>query len=86
MGQYSEAVAWLMWGLGFVGCCGVHRCYLGKVSTGFLYFFTEGMCWLGQIADAIQLTEMVKEANGNKHSHTVTVVVVRPDLYRRLTV
>ena len=62
--------------MGLFGCCGLHRIYLGKVGTGVLWFITEGLCWLGQIVDAFQLTEMVKEANGHKHSHTVTVVVV----------
>lgn len=35
----------------FLGGLGVHRFYVGKIGTGFLYLFTCGLCGIGWIVD-----------------------------------
>ena len=39
----------------FLGVLGIHRFYVGKVKTGFLYLFTYGLCGIGWIVDIIMI-------------------------------
>lgn len=41
--------------LGFFGLAGIHRMYVGKVGTGFLFFITYGFFCLGTILDLISI-------------------------------
>lgn len=43
--------AFLFWCLCFIGICGAHRFYTGRVWTGLLWFFTLGFLYIGQIID-----------------------------------
>ena len=54
------AIAYVLWGFGFFGFCGVHRFYLGKPITGFLWLFSGGLCFIGQLIDLFLIPGMVK--------------------------
>lgn len=51
----SVLAGYLLWGAGFVGLCGLHRFYTGRIWTGLLWFFTGGLFFVGQIVDAFLL-------------------------------
>ena len=57
-------VAYALWALGWFGLCGLHRFYLGRTGTGLLWLFTFGMCGWGTLFDAVFMSRMVREANG----------------------
>lgn len=59
----TTATARLLWFLGLLGICGLHRLYTGRVGTGLLWLFTFGLLGLGQLADFGQLGAMVRAAN-----------------------
>jgi TM2 domain-containing membrane protein YozV len=56
-------MAYLLWALGWFFVCGIHRFYLGKPLTGLLWFFTGGLCLVGQIVDVFLIPGMVEQAN-----------------------
>jgi TM2 domain-containing membrane protein YozV len=56
-------MAYLLWALGWLGFCGIHRFYVGKPLTGLLWFFTGGLCLVGQIVDVFLIPGMVEKAN-----------------------
>ena len=35
----------------FLGILGIHRCYVGKTNTGFLFGFTYGLFFIGWLVD-----------------------------------
>lgn len=39
----------------FLGALGVHRFYVGKIGTGFLWLVTLGFCGIGEIVDFIMI-------------------------------
>jgi len=43
------------------GICGAHKFYLRQVGMGILYFFTGGLCLIGQVIDIIQLATMSQQ-------------------------
>eukprot|EP00013_Stygamoeba_regulata_P025978 CAMPEP_0177648704 /NCGR_PEP_ID=MMETSP0447-20121125/10970_1 /TAXON_ID=0 /ORGANISM="Stygamoeba regulata, Strain BSH-02190019" /LENGTH=258 /DNA_ID=CAMNT_0019151363 /DNA_START=177 /DNA_END=953 /DNA_ORIENTATION=+ len=53
--------------LGAIGCCGLHRCYLGWNLRGFLMWITLGFCIVGQILDYRRLRPLVDRANEGGH-------------------
>jgi hypothetical protein len=56
--------AYLLWGLGFFGLCGVHRFYLGRPVSGAIWFFTFGGFFIGQfIVDPFLIPSLVRERN-----------------------
>jgi TM2 domain-containing membrane protein YozV len=59
----SVAVALLLWCLCFLGLCGLHRIYVGRVGTGILWLLTLGLLGVGQLIDLFLLGSMVKIAN-----------------------
>ena len=62
----SLLIAYLMWGLGFVGIGGMHRFYLGQNGMGIALLVTFGGCGIGQLLDVSSLSDRVKIANGEK--------------------
>lgn len=62
-GEYSVAIAYLLWFLGGFGTLGLHRIYLGKISTAILWFFTGGLMFGGAIYDFLTLARQVEDCN-----------------------
>eukprot|EP01094_Clydonella_sp_ATCC50884_P011912 TRINITY_DN2175_c0_g1_i1.p2 TRINITY_DN2175_c0_g1~~TRINITY_DN2175_c0_g1_i1.p2 ORF type:complete len:219 (-),score=39.53 TRINITY_DN2175_c0_g1_i1:398-1015(-) len=60
---YNVAVAWLLWLTCFWGCFGLHRCYTGRWCSGIIWFFTAGLCLVGQVLDMCCIYSMVDDAN-----------------------
>jgi TM2 domain-containing membrane protein YozV len=60
---YSNGVAYLLWLLGLLGFCGIHRFYVGKPLTGLLWLFTGGLLLVGQFIDLLLIPGMVDRAN-----------------------
>lgn len=60
---YSVPVAYLLWFIGGLGALGLHRFYLRKVGTGFLWFLTGGLAMFGSVYDFLTLPRQVTEAN-----------------------
>jgi len=61
--EYSAGVAFLLWLSCLLGLCGLHRFYLGKPISGFLYLVTFGFFGIGQIIDLARLDTMVETAS-----------------------
>jgi TM2 domain-containing membrane protein YozV len=59
----SIVVAYLLWGLVFLGFAGIHRFYAGKWISGLIWLFTGGLFLLGQVIDVILIPGMIREAN-----------------------
>jgi len=53
-------VSYLLWFAGFFFAPGLHRLYNGKILTGFLWFFTFGLLWVGQFIDLFHVRGMVE--------------------------
>ena len=60
---YSVPVAYLLWFIGGLGALGLHRFYLRKVGTGFVWFLTGGLAMFGSVYDFLTLRKQVFEAN-----------------------
>lgn len=59
----STGVAFLLWCLCFLGLCGLHRIYVGRVGTGILWLLTLGLLGIGQLIDLFLLGSMVRISN-----------------------
>ncbi len=60
-GRYDYPLAWLL--LTFLGLLGIHRFYLGKIGTGFIYLITGGLFGIGWLYDFCTLNQQVDELN-----------------------
>ena len=50
----------------FGGYLGLHRFYVGKNGTGFLYLFTLGLFGIGSLVDLIKIAKgTFRDASGN---------------------
>lgn len=58
-----SSIAYLLWGLGFVGICGVHRMYLGQYNLGVAMLLTFGLCGVGQLIDVGTISKLVDDVN-----------------------
>lgn len=64
------AVAYLLWALAFLalplglpGLNGIHRLYCRKPLSGALWFFSFGLCGIGQLVDGFLIPSLVESAN-----------------------
>ena len=60
-GRLDYTAAWIL--LTFLGFFGVHRMYMGKWITGFIYLLTGGIFGLGYLYDLWTLNTQVSEIN-----------------------
>jgi TM2 domain-containing membrane protein YozV len=94
--MYSSLLAYFLWCGCLVGFCGIHRFYLNRWLTGFLWLFTFGLLGFGQLIDLFIIPTMVWEENaslrryyGNRNQNvntnlnTVNVVVVHEPQRKR---
>ena len=58
----DTGLAYLFWLVSFAGISGLHRFYLGKPLSGFLYFITVGFFGIGTIVDGFRMPELVRRA------------------------
>ncbi len=61
--ELNKGVAYILWALACLGCCGIHRFYLGKYVSGVIYLCTFGLFGLGQFIDLFLISSMVEERN-----------------------
>lgn len=54
------AISYVLWAAFFLGVCGLHRFYNGKIVTGIVWFFTFGLCGIGQVVDLFLIPGMVE--------------------------
>lgn len=59
--EKSTLVAYILFV--FLGAFGVHRFYLGRPWTGFLFFLTSAFVGLGLVWDLFAIPSYVQEAN-----------------------
>ncbi len=59
----DKTPAYLLWCGWLIGLAGLHRIYLGRYFTGFLYLFTWGLFGVGQVIDLFQMTRLVEDEN-----------------------
>ena len=62
----SKLIAYLLWFFGVFGILGFHRIYIGKYTTGIIWFFTGGFFGLGALYDLFSLGTQVKLYNINR--------------------
>jgi TM2 domain-containing membrane protein YozV len=59
----KPSVTFLLWCCGFIGLCGLHRFYVGRTFTGFLWLLTLGLLGFGQLFDLFFIGSMTRQAN-----------------------
>lgn len=62
----SIGTAYALWCFCFIGICGVHRFYSGKIITGFIWLFTGGLLFVGQLIDLALIPGQVDNYNNKK--------------------
>ena len=63
-GRYDYSLAWIL--QTFLGMFGIHRFYLGKIGTGFIWLITGGLFGIGWLYDFCTLNGQVDECNRSK--------------------
>ncbi|MBB6304760.1 TM2 domain-containing membrane protein YozV [Rhizobium leucaenae] len=61
--EKKASIAFVLWLVGLLGACGLHRFYVGRTWTGLLWLFTLGLLGVGQLFDLFFLGSMVRQAN-----------------------
>jgi TM2 domain-containing membrane protein YozV len=60
-GPLNYTLAWIL--VSFLGWCGVHRFYQGKIFTGLIYLCTGGLLGVGWMYDFWTLNQQVHDVN-----------------------
>ena len=63
-GPVNYSVAWIL--LTFLGFFGIHRMYMGKWITGFIYLLTAGLVGLGYLYDFWTLNDQITLVNAKR--------------------
>ena len=63
-GSIDYTAAWVL--LTFLGLFGIHRMYMGKWISGFLYLLTAGIFGLGVLYDFLTLNEQINLINSQE--------------------
>jgi TM2 domain-containing membrane protein YozV len=66
-GSTNYTLAWIL--LTFFGWLGLHRFYMGKIGTGFLYLISFGLFGVGIIYDWWTLNSQISERNRERLSY-----------------
>jgi hypothetical protein len=64
-------LAYLFWLPSLTGIAGLHRFYLGKPVTGFLYVMTLGLFGLGTLYDAFTMPQLVHQARARERRERI---------------
>jgi TM2 domain-containing membrane protein YozV len=64
-------LAYLFWLPSLTGIAGLHRFYLGKPVTGFLYVMTLGLFGLGTLYDAFTMPDLVRQARARERRERI---------------
>ncbi len=67
MKRADLGLAYLFWLPSLTGIAGLHRFYLGKPLTGFLYLITMGLFGFGTFYDALMMPRIVRRARLEDH-------------------
>lgn len=59
----KNGTAYLLWCCSLFGLSGIHRFYLGKPVSGFIYLCTFGLFGIGQLVDLFLIPEIVEDKN-----------------------
>lgn len=73
-------VAYFLWCLSLGGWLGLHRFYLDKPGSAFIWIFTFGMFGAGALYDLFAIPSMVQEYN-HQHGHVDVPQVLPPPGY-----
>jgi TM2 domain-containing membrane protein YozV len=65
-GEIDYTVTWIL--LTFLGIFGIHRFYMGKWLTGFLYLITGGVAGLGVLYDFWTLNDQITLENAARNA------------------
>ena len=63
----SSSTAYILWLLGLLGFCGIHRFYADKPISGIVWLLTGGLCFVGQFIDLVLVPTMIDEVNIKRH-------------------
>jgi len=67
----STGIAYFLWVISVFGLLGLHRFYLGKFGTGFLWLFTGGCLGIGALIDLFTLANQVEKHNSKANAPIV---------------
>jgi TM2 domain-containing membrane protein YozV len=70
--EVNVLLAYVLWACGFLGFNGLHRFYMGRPVSGFIWLFTFGLAYIGQFVDLFLIPGMAKERNLYLWSRTRT--------------
>jgi len=76
----SLFLAYVLWF--FFGIFGVHRFYLGRPVSGFIYLFTAGIVGIGFLVDLFALPYLVRKYNEHHFPESTIVVAPSPIIYQ----
>ncbi len=62
----NVGLAYALWLGSFFGFCGLHRIYAGRYASGIIWFFTGGLCGVGQLVDLFFVPRMVEDHNAGR--------------------